>query len=100
MWPSDRKRSEVIGNDWTISVVIPTYNRAHLLSQTGPSYIQPGVAEIVVVDDGSTDDTPHIVRSLARQYPIIRHFRLRSNSGRRLCCQTLACNVDKHESTA
>ncbi len=50
-----------------VSVVVPTYNRAHLLgtclrSIAGQTYHD---FEIVVVDDGSTDDTAQVVASLA-----------------------------------
>jgi glycosyltransferase involved in cell wall biosynthesis len=42
-----------------VSVVLPTYNRAHLLGASLESLLaEEGVAlEVVVVDDGSTDDT-------------------------------------------
>jgi len=53
--------------DYTISCIIPTYNRAHLvcdaidsaLAQTYPCH------EIIVVDDGSTDNTQQV---LAERY--------------------------------
>jgi glycosyltransferase involved in cell wall biosynthesis len=44
----------------SISVIIPTYNRAHLVPRSIRSAlqaVQPG-DEIIVVDDGSTDNTP------------------------------------------
>ena len=49
-----------------VSVVVPTYNRAHLLGPSLASLLaQEGVAlEIVLVDDGSTDDTVAVVERL------------------------------------
>ena len=51
----------------TFSVVIPTYNYAHTLRRTLESVrsqrnLTVGVAEVIVVDDGSTDDTADIAR--------------------------------------
>jgi glycosyltransferase involved in cell wall biosynthesis len=42
-----------------LSIVIPTYNRSSLLSEAVDSILhhEPPVYEIVIVDDGSTDDT-------------------------------------------
>jgi hypothetical protein len=53
----------------TVSVVIPAYNCAALLptaveSVLGQTY--PGV-EVIVVDDGSTDDTPDVLASLGQK---------------------------------
>ncbi|MFL5339831.1 MAG: glycosyltransferase family 2 protein [Gemmataceae bacterium] len=48
-----------------LSVIIPTYNRAGFLPACVASVRACGVpAEIVIVDDGSTDDTPQRVREL------------------------------------
>lgn len=46
-----------------ISVIIPTYNRAHSLSETIKSVVEQSTGnwELVIVDDGSTDDTRQIV---------------------------------------
>ena len=45
-----------------ISVIIPAYNRAHLLGETLRSILNQTVPadEIIVVDDGSTDDTAKV----------------------------------------
>lgn len=50
--------------DATVAIVIPAYNAAATLAGTLATAVgQPGVAEIVVVDDGSTDATLAIARS-------------------------------------
>lgn len=49
------------------TLVIPTYNRAHLLSATLASALAQTCAEyeIIIVDDGSTDNTEEVVQSFA-----------------------------------
>lgn len=63
-----------------VSVVIPSYNRAHLLPYTIPSYAQDLVGEIIIVDDCSTDNTSAVIRQLQEKYPFIRYFRMPHNS--------------------
>jgi glycosyltransferase involved in cell wall biosynthesis len=50
-----------------VTVIIPTYNRANLIGETLESvHAQTfGDYEIVIVDDGSTDDTHSVVRRVA-----------------------------------
>lgn len=47
------------------SVIVPTYNRAHLLRETIDSILAQDYAsfELLLVDDGSTDDTEQVVKS-------------------------------------
>lgn len=57
-----------------ISVVIPTYNRAHLVGQAIDSALAQsyGNVEIVVVDDGSTDDTAARVAAYGSRVRYVR----------------------------
>lgn len=49
-----------------VAIVIPAYNAGRTLAETIRSALdQPGVAEIVVIDDGSTDDTLAVARSFS-----------------------------------
>lgn len=54
-----------------VSVIIPTYNRASILGQTLESVFQQTISpsEVIVVDDGSTDGTAHVVRELVAANP-------------------------------
>jgi GT2 family glycosyltransferase len=52
----------------SVSVVIPAWNAAGTLGQTIRSALgQRGVDEVIVVDDGSTDDTAAIARAFGAQ---------------------------------
>lgn len=58
-----------------VTVVVPTYKRAHLLAETIPSYLQPEVAQLVLVDDCSPDHTPEVARQLMERFPQITYLR-------------------------
>jgi glycosyltransferase involved in cell wall biosynthesis len=49
------------------TIVIPTYNRATLIGKTIASVLSQtyGDFEVIVVDDGSTDPTPEVVKNIA-----------------------------------
>ena len=57
-----------------VSVVIPTYNRAHTLCAAIDSILAQAYEpiEIIVVDDGSTDDTAHVLRQYEGKIQYIR----------------------------
>ena len=71
----------------SLSVIIPAYNEARRIQ----SYLQSATAylngrsrcyEILVVDDGSTDETVAVVEQTASQNPGLRLIRLAHNSGK------------------
>ena len=64
-----------------VSVIVPSYNRAHLLERTLPTYLQPEVAELILVDDASTDETKITVERLAMQDSRIVYVRQDINKG-------------------
>lgn len=63
----------------TVSVVIATYNRANFLAETIDSVLKQTFQdfELIVVDDGSTDDTAKVMATYGSR---IRYFR-QSNRG-------------------
>lgn len=71
-----------------VSVIIPTHNRAHLLPRAVESILRQtyGAVEVVVVDDGSTDETPSLLASLAAEHgDRLRHMR-QENAGCAAAC--------------
>jgi glycosyltransferase involved in cell wall biosynthesis len=69
-----------IDPDWPrVSVVIPTYNRARLLVEAIDSVLAQNYPrlEVIVVDDGSTDETPAVVAGYGTA---VRFFR-QANAG-------------------
>src|SRR3989344_1865760 len=64
-----------------VSVVLPTYNRAHTLERAVRSVLNQTHKdfELIVVDDGSTDNTRDIVVSFADGR--IRYIKHESNKG-------------------
>src|SRR5207245_472394 len=66
-----------------ISAIIPNFNHAKFLPRSVGSFLnQPLLpAEIIVVDDASTDNSLEVLNSLAQQHPIIRVLRNEKNMG-------------------
>jgi glycosyltransferase involved in cell wall biosynthesis len=76
-----------------ISVVIPAYNEARTVAEVVRRVLrQPYNSEIVVVDDGSTDDTPAILSELAG--PRVRVLRHERNRGKGAALRTGFAAVD------
>jgi glycosyltransferase involved in cell wall biosynthesis len=75
-----------------ISVIVPTYNRASLIGATLESILDQShaPAEVIVADDGSTDETESIVRGFSQK---VQYHRI-ENSG--VCAaRSLGVSVSK-----
>ena len=67
----------------TVSVIIPTYNRAHLIGRAIQSVLNQTYQdfEVIVVDDGSTDNTEEVIKEYQEQDRRIRYIRHEKNKG-------------------
>lgn len=59
----------------SVSVVIPTHNRASTLGRAVVSAASQSPLEVLVIDDASTDDTQGIVEQLQDIYPCVKYQR-------------------------
>jgi len=74
----------------SLSLVVPTYNEStrladgldRLRAAAREGALDLGATELVIVDDGSTDDTLAIARGLATQFPVARVVALPRNEGK------------------
>jgi hypothetical protein len=66
-----------------VSVILPTYNRAAFLPQALAAIRAQALAdwELIIVDDGSTDDTPAVVADLTRAVPQLVRYHRQENRG-------------------
>lgn len=61
-----------------ITMVVPTRNRAYTLRKVLPSYLsQPGITELILLDDAGEDETGAVLAALMPQFPAVtcRHVR-------------------------
>lgn len=63
------------------SIIIPTYNRAHLLARAVNSVIEQSLKEwqLIIVDDGSTDNTEEVIKPFLKDRRIV--YLKKANSG-------------------
>ncbi len=66
-----------------VSVVIPTYNREHIITRAIESVLNQSYKqlEIIIIDDCSSDKTEEIVNKKYGNNPQIHFYRLNRNSG-------------------
>ncbi len=71
-----------------VSVVVPSYNHGSFVETTVRSIMKQTVPprELIVIDDGSTDDSPRIIERVLRECPFPAELVARNNRG---LCATL-----------
>lgn len=77
----------------SLSVVIPAYNESFRVPSTLPQILRylesrPETYEVVVVDDGSTDDTARLVEQVCANQPAVRLVRHWTNCGKGFAVRT------------
>jgi glycosyltransferase involved in cell wall biosynthesis len=67
-----------------LSVLMPVYNEQQTIAEILQRVMKSdaGASEIIVVDDGSSDDTFRLAQQQADQHEMIRVFRLAKNQGK------------------
>jgi glycosyltransferase involved in cell wall biosynthesis len=71
----------------SISCVIPAYNEARSLGALVPEVLTTlqtlsAQVEVIIVDDGSRDDTPAVMHALCARYPQVNYLKLSRNFGK------------------
>jgi glycosyltransferase involved in cell wall biosynthesis len=82
-------------DDIRVSIIIPTYNSAATLARALDSALAQrfdGAAEVVVVDDGSTDSTPAVLSAYASHIKTVRQ-RNRGVTAARNAAVAAACGI-------
>lgn len=68
-----------------ISVIVPVHNEqdnlAPLLQEIAAAAMQAPISEIIYIDDASQDDTYNRLKTLRRDYPLLRILRHENRSG-------------------
>jgi glycosyltransferase involved in cell wall biosynthesis len=75
---TNHKENAVTGR---VTVMVPSYNYAQYLTACVESAADQAEADVAIVDNGSTDDSPAVGASLAERYPNVRFVRHEHNEG-------------------
>jgi alpha-1,3-rhamnosyltransferase len=87
-WNTPQPHDETPPGEARVSVVVPSYNHAPFIEATLRSVFRQTVepAELLVIDDGSTDDSVRVIERVLRHAPFPCELIARANRG---LCATL-----------
>lgn len=86
-----------------VSVIIPTYNRADLVAEAIDSVLTQSYCdlEVIVVDDGSTDNTAEVIKQYGQRIRVVRQQNagepLARNAGIRVASGEFVCFLDSDD---
>jgi len=86
--------------DPLVSIIIPTYNRAHIIGETLNSVLAQTYEnwECIVIDDGSTDGTAKLLESyIQKDYRFQYHFRPSNRPKGASACRNYGFDLSKGE---
>jgi glycosyltransferase involved in cell wall biosynthesis len=73
----------------TLSVIVPVYNEAGTIETVVLRLLRlPTVLEVIVVDDGSSDETPAVAQRLAADHSRVSYIRHAKNAGKTAALRT------------
>ena len=70
-------------NTGTLSVVMCNYNHGHFIQEALQAILNQSFSplEVIVIDDGSTDNSVHVIESIAEKNPSVKFYRNVKNEG-------------------
>jgi glycosyltransferase involved in cell wall biosynthesis len=74
----------------SLSIIVPVYNEEQTLELLLSALIKalPDIHEIIVVDDGSTDETATVARRFSQVHPLVRLILFDKNQGKTAALRT------------
>jgi glycosyltransferase involved in cell wall biosynthesis len=72
---ANRTTRSVMNSQYQVSIIIPVYNAAQFLTKAVESVVSlPETGEVLLIDDGSKDDSLNVCKQLAQQYAQVKLF--------------------------
>lgn len=81
---NERKTPPALDKFPFVSILMPAHNESTILYPVIEEMTQLNYPnyEIIIINDGSSDDTADVIKDLARKYPIVRAIDLKPNCGK------------------
>lgn len=86
--------------NYSVSFIVPAYNESNTIKETIKhifSIDYENINEVIVVNDGSADNTKEVVESLLKEYPRLRLINNKKNLGSAAASQNVGLKVAKSE---
>jgi len=99
-WRHERRKKQppLLENYPKFSIIVPAHNEGGHIRNTVEQLLEVDYPdyEIIVVDDGSTDDTAEIIHAMCQEHDVVRGAYMRQNQGKAAALNT-ACLISKGE---